>query len=102
MLARLQNTTWRCGDFEPFLAEANPGSSDFLFIDPPYDSDFSDYNNMPFGSRDQERLQETLETLQARVMVVIKDTPLIRRLYRLRPMADHVGRQDLHVDDQVP
>jgi DNA adenine methylase len=81
MVARLRNTTWRCGDFEPFLAEAQPGPADFLFIDPPYDSDFSDYDNMPFGSRDQERLQTTLESLSARVMVVIKDTPLIRRLY---------------------
>jgi len=82
MLARLQNTTWRCTDFGQFLAEAVPGPTDFLFIDPPYDSDFSDYDNMHFGSRDQERLQQTLEGLSANVMVVIKDTPMIRRLYR--------------------
>lgn len=82
MVARLVNTTWRCGDFEPFLAEANPGPLDFLFVDPPYDSDFSDYDNLHFGRRDQERLVGTLETLEAGVMVVIKDTPMIRRLYR--------------------
>jgi DNA adenine methylase len=82
MLARLRNTTWRCEDFAPFLEEANPGPSDFLFVDPPYDSDFSEYDNMPFGSRDQARLQQTLEALSARVMVVIKDTPMIRSLYR--------------------
>lgn len=82
MLARIQNTTWRCTDFGQFLAEAAPGPADFLFIDPPYDSDFSDYDNMHFGSRDQERLQQTLEGLSANVMVVIKDTPMIRRLYR--------------------
>lgn len=82
MLARLRNTTWRCQDFELFLAEAQPGLADFLFIDPPYDTDFSDYDNQPFGSLDQERLQQTLEALSANVMVVIKDTPMIRRLYR--------------------
>lgn len=82
MLGRLQNTTWRCGDFELFLREAAPVRSDFVFIDPPYDSDFSDYDNLPFGSRDQERLQRVLEDLSASVMVVIKDTPMIRRLYR--------------------
>lgn len=82
MLGRLQNTTWRCGDFELFLREAAPVRSDFVFIDPPYDSDFSDYDNLPFGSRDQERLQRVLEGLSASVMVVIKDTPMIRRLYR--------------------
>jgi len=81
MRERLRNTTWRCGDFEVFLQEADPEGSDFLFIDPPYDSDFSDYDNLPFGGRDQERLQHVLEGLTANVMVVIKDTPMIRRLY---------------------
>jgi len=82
MLGRLQNTTWRCADFELFLREAAPVRSDFVFIDPPYDSDFSDYDNLPFGSSDQERLQRVLEGLSASVMIVIKDTPMIRRLYR--------------------
>jgi DNA adenine methylase len=81
MLRRLQNTEWRCGDFEPFLREAAPVRSDFVFIDPPYDSDFSDYDNLPFGSQDQQRLQRLLEDLPASVMVVVKDTPMIRRLY---------------------
>ena len=65
-----------------FLQEADPNGSDFLFIDPPYDSDFSDYDNLPFGGSDQERLQQVLEGSSANVMVVIKDTPMIRRLYR--------------------
>lgn len=81
MLERLRNTTWRCGDFEVFLQEANPIGSDFVFIDPPYDSDFSDYDNLPFGSSDQERLQRVLEGVTSKVMVVIKDTPMIRGLY---------------------
>lgn len=82
LLARLQRTTWRCTDFELFLREAAPSRSDFVFVDPPYDSDFSDYDNLPFGSSDQERLHRVLEGLSASVMVVIKDTPMIRRLYR--------------------
>jgi DNA adenine methylase len=82
MLARLSNTQWRCSDFEGFLGEAEPATGDFVFIDPPYDSDFSDYDNLPFGWQDQERLQQALESLDANVMVVIKDTPMIRRLYR--------------------
>lgn len=82
MLGRLQNTTWRCADFELFLREAAPDRTDFVFIDPPYDSDFSDYDNLAFGGSDQERLQRVLEGLSANVMIVIKDTPMIRRLYR--------------------
>lgn len=81
MRARLSATTWRCLDFEPFLAEASPSAGDFVFIDPPYDTDFSAYDNRPFGWRDQERLARVLHTLPAQVMVVIKDTPRIRRLY---------------------
>ena len=82
MQARLLNTEWRYGDFEAFLAEAAPQAGDFVFVDPPYDSDFSRYDDLPFGPPDQERLQRALERLPARVMVVIKDTPLIRELYR--------------------
>jgi DNA adenine methylase len=81
MLERLRATTWRCGDFEAFLAEAGPVGSDFLFVDPPYDSDFSHYDNRPFEARHQERLQRILEASSANVMIVIKDTPMIRRLY---------------------
>lgn len=82
MLARLQNTTWRCADFETFLCEASPARTDFVFVDPPYDSDFSAYDNRTFGGKDQERLHSTLELLSASVMIVIKDTPMIRNLYR--------------------
>ena len=79
--ARLANTELRCQDFEPFLADARPTSEDFVFVDPPYDSDFSAYDNRPFSASDQRRLQEVLARLPARVMVVIKDTPAIRALY---------------------
>jgi DNA adenine methylase len=81
MQARLANTSFACEDFEPFLARIDLAPEDFLFIDPPYDSDFSDYDNMPFGSSDQVRLRDVLEIAPCRVMVVIKDTPAIRRLY---------------------
>jgi DNA adenine methylase len=81
MLSRLSNTVWRCQDFELFLSAASPSASDFVFIDPPYDSDFNDYDNKPFVSRDQERLHRVLQRLPARVMLVVKDTPLIRSLY---------------------
>ena len=81
MRTRLVATTWRSQDFEPFLAEAAPTSSDFVFVDPPYDSDFSAYDNRAFGWRDQERLARVLGELPAQVMVVVKDTPVVRRIY---------------------
>ena len=82
MLSRLQNTIWRSTDFEAFLGEAEPLGPDFIFVDPPYDSDFSSYDDRSFGGQDQERLRSVLESVHSSVMIVIKDTPLIRHLYR--------------------
>ncbi len=81
MLARLAATEFHSVDFEPFLAAAAPTSDDFVFVDPPYDSDFSAYDNRAFGGADQVRLEAVLSTLLAKVMVVIKDGPAIRALY---------------------
>jgi DNA adenine methylase len=81
MQARLANTRLACSDFIPFIEDVAPTAADFVFVDPPYDSDFSDYDNMPFHGKDQERLRAVLESLPSAVMVVIKDTPGIRRLY---------------------
>ncbi len=79
--ARLASTELRRSDFEPFLAEAGPTPEDFVFVDPPYDSEFSAYDDRPFTSSDQRRLRDALALLPARVMIVIKDTPAIRALY---------------------
>ena len=79
--ARLSNTTFRCQDFEPFLADAHVTAEDFVFVDPPYDSEFSDYDNRPFASSDQRRLADLLFRVPAKVMVLIKDTLAIRALY---------------------
>jgi len=81
MLARLSSTEFHSLDFEPFLAACRPGPSDFVFVDPPYDSDFSAYDNRPFGPADQVRLERVLAGLASKVMVVIKDAPAIRTLY---------------------
>lgn len=81
MLARLSNTVFHSQDFEPFLAACDPAPDDFVFVDPPYDSDFSAYDNRPFDGADQVRLERVLTQLPSKVMVVIKDAPAIRALY---------------------
>ncbi|HLY49568.1 MAG TPA: DNA adenine methylase [Solirubrobacteraceae bacterium] len=81
MLARLASTAFHHQDFEPFLAACAPTADDFVFVDPPYDSDFSAYDNRAFDAADQVRLERVLGTLRAKVMVVIKDAPAIRTLY---------------------
>jgi DNA adenine methylase len=80
-VARIRATQWRSTDFELFLAEAGPTADDFVFVDPPYDSEFNAYDNRPFDWHDQRRLRDVLESMRAKVMVVVKDTPMIRALY---------------------
>ena len=69
-------------DFEAFLRKYPPQANDFLFLDPPYDSQFSTYAKNEFSLQDQERLANYLLTeCQAKFMVVIKNTPAIFSLY---------------------
>ncbi len=68
-------------DFADFLKQTNPGKKDFVFLDPPYDSEFSEYDQNAFTKNDQVRLRDTLLKSQARWMMVIKETEFIRQLY---------------------
>jgi len=71
-------------DFEEFFKVNNYfGENDFIFLDPPYDSEFSQYNKEEdFTKDDQVRLRDTLLKTKARVMVVIKHTDFIYDLYK--------------------
>lgn len=70
-------------DFENFLnrLERDTTSEDFWFVDPPYDSTFSEYSQNEFGQEDHIRLAELLSRTEAKIMVVIKKTEFIERLY---------------------
>jgi DNA adenine methylase len=69
-------------DFEAFLQKYPPQPQDFLFLDPPYDSEFSTYAQNEFTMKDQERLAAYLiHQCSARFMLVIKNTPAIHKLY---------------------
>lgn len=68
-------------DFEDFLKISKPTGKDFLFVDPPYDSEFSEYDQNSFTRHDQQRLRDVLVQLPAKWMMVIKETDFIRNLY---------------------
>lgn len=70
-----------CCDFEEFFEKANLTADDFMFLDPPYDTDFSDYEGKDFTKRDQERLANALKRTQAKFILVIKNTEFIYNLY---------------------
>ena len=71
-----------CLDFDDLLATANLTDRDFMFLDPPYDTDFSDYEGKDFTKRDQERLADALKQTPAKFILIIKNTDFIYDLYK--------------------
>lgn len=69
-------------DFEDFLSNYDLCQDDFVFLDPPYDSEFSTYARNEFTKADQKRLADYLiNRCRAKWMLVIKNTPFIFDLY---------------------
>jgi DNA adenine methylase len=69
-------------DFEDFFRYNNPSKRDFVFLDPPYDTEFSTYAQNDFVKTDQERLANYLiNDCKAKWMMIIKNTDFILNLY---------------------
>ena len=82
LVARFRSTTIECLDFLEFLRKHPPHETDFMFLDPPYDSDFSTYANNTFGKEDQKRLAKYLiEECKCKWLMIIKNTSFIYSLY---------------------
>ena len=82
LLQHLSNTVIENMDFEAFLHAYPPQENDFIFLDPPYDSEFSTYARNTFDGGDQERLATYLShECRAKFMLVIKNTDAILNLY---------------------
>src|SRR2546430_3245272 len=78
----LKDTVIENMDFEAFLVKYPPQANDFVFLDPPYDSEFSTYARNEFSMKDQDRLARyLLNDCKAKFMLVIKNTPAIFKLY---------------------
>ncbi len=75
------NTDIHCSDFENFFKDIKLTEKDFVFLDPPYDTDFSDYEGKDFTKNDQERLAYSLKKTLAKFILVIKNTDFISNLY---------------------
>jgi len=78
----LSSTVIENTDFEAFFQNHLPQANDFIFLDPPYDSEFSTYAQNEFSMQDQERLARYLQRdCKANFMLIIKNTPAIFKLY---------------------
>lgn len=72
-------------DFEGFLNKTNPTENDFVFLDPPYDTEFSTYAQNSFTRTDHIRLANYLvNKCKAKWMLIIKNTDFIFNLYNDR------------------
>ena len=82
LINHFSKTTFGNRDFYDFMNKYEPEKNDFIFVDPPYDSEFSTYSKNEFVESDQERLANYLiNNCKGNFMLVIKNTDLISSLY---------------------
>lgn len=72
-----------CEDFRDFFGRWVPrlGPRDLVFLDPPYDSDFSEYGGRSFGEEEHRALAAIVGRLPCQVALIIKATPLVEEVY---------------------
>ena len=75
--AMFKNWEFRCLDFE--MIEV--GKSDFLYVDPPYDVEFTRYSKDDFTFEDQKRLVKWLQNLSCPIVASNQATARILKLY---------------------
>lgn len=84
-IIKYMNKTIICNlDFEDFCNNINLNKNDFMFLDPPYDTEFSTYAKNDFDKNDQIRLANFLKTTKAKFMLIIKNTDFIYNLYNVK------------------
>lgn len=82
LFIHLEKTVVDNKDFETFFIDNEPKKDDFIFLDPPYDSEFSTYDKNVFNRDDQKRLANYLiKDCKAKWMMIIKNTDFIFDLY---------------------
>jgi len=54
----------------------------FMFLDPPYDSEFTDYGYCQFGKKEQEKLAKCFKETKIKCLMIIGSTDFIKDLYK--------------------
>jgi DNA adenine methylase len=76
----LKRTDVCCCDFSTIFDTFNHKNY-FMFLDPPYDSTFTNYGYCEFGEKEHRRLAECVRNTKTKCLMVIGKTPLIEELY---------------------
>lgn len=77
----LKNTEIYKKDFE-YIFEKYNDENNFMFLDPPYDSEFTDYGYCKFDKSDQLRLFECFKNTKIKCLMIISKTNFIEDLYK--------------------
>ena len=66
--------------FESIFENYND-SNNFMFLDPPYDSEFTDYGYCTFGKEEHKKLANCFKETNIKCLMIIGKTPFIEELY---------------------
>lgn len=77
----LGNSEIICKGFE-YIFENYNNKNNFMFLDPPYDSVFTDYGYCKFDKEHHKKLAKCFKETKIRCLMIIGETPFIRELYK--------------------
>ena len=64
-----------------YLFENYNDENNFMFLDPPYDSEFTDYGYCQFGKEEQKKLADLFKNTKIKCLMIIGKTKFIEELY---------------------
>ena len=84
-------------DFREFFKKIDNriNKNDFCFFDPPYDSEFSEYDKQSFSKIDQKDLAVLFGKLKCRGLMIIKKTDFIFNIYKRQQETN----PDINIDE---
>ena len=65
-----------------YIFENYNDENNFMFIDPPYDSEFTDYGYCEFGKNEHLKLADYFKTTKIKCLLIIGKTDFIKELYK--------------------
>jgi DNA adenine methylase len=65
-----------------YVFENYNNENNFMFLDPPYDSEFTDYGYCQFGKEEQKKLAKLFKETKIKCLMVIGKTKFIEELYK--------------------
>lgn len=77
----LARTSILCKSFDHIFENYND-EANFMFLDPPYDSEFTDYGYCQFGKKEQEKLAKCFKETKIKCLMIIGKTAFIQELYK--------------------